>query len=252
MRLARRGDRRLAARRVGDVALEGDPARLRRDLRRSIHVHVQHRHPGPRRRQRASRLRPHAPSRRRSPAPRVLLRPYRIPLCRSRCHVGINRTSCIGRHRARRHCGPTFGQMPAMPRGPANLRDRAPSPPAPPGSTARIRFRGATSPLSQSASACKAEVLPELLGPTKTTGLPSSISTTSKRLKLQMVRSGGHRALYASGNRARQKNRGGASPPFTSTALYARPGPFRIRTTSSNRNWFGMNWSLSRSGAPDW
>ena len=33
-----------------------------------------------------------------------------------------------------------------------------------------------------------ADVLPELLGPMKTTGLPSSISTDSKRLKLRTVR----------------------------------------------------------------
>ena len=33
------------------------------------------------------------------------------------------------------------------------------------------------SPMSQRASACIAEVFPELFGPMKTTGLPSSIST---------------------------------------------------------------------------
>ena len=43
------------------------------------------------------------------------------------------------------------------------------------------------SPTSQRASACMAEVFPELLGPIKTTGLPSSISTSPKRLKLRMV-----------------------------------------------------------------
>ena len=32
-----------------------------------------------------------------------------------------------------------------------------------------------------------AEVFPELLGPMKTTGFPSSISTLPKRLKLRMV-----------------------------------------------------------------
>ena len=42
-------------------------------------------------------------------------------------------------------------------------------------------------PIFQSARACRAEVLPELLGPMKTTGLPSSISTRSKRLKLRRV-----------------------------------------------------------------
>ena len=42
-------------------------------------------------------------------------------------------------------------------------------------------------PMSHKASACMAEVLPELLGPMKTTGLPSSISTSPKRLKLRMV-----------------------------------------------------------------
>ena len=44
------------------------------------------------------------------------------------------------------------------------------------------------SPMSHNASACIAEVLPELLGPIKTTGLPSSISTEPKRLKLRIVR----------------------------------------------------------------
>ncbi len=43
------------------------------------------------------------------------------------------------------------------------------------------------SPTSQRASACMAEVFPELFGPMKTTGLPSSISTSPKRLKLRMV-----------------------------------------------------------------
>ena len=43
-------------------------------------------------------------------------------------------------------------------------------------------------PMSHNASACIAEVLPELFGPMKTTGLPSSTSTSSKRLKLRMVR----------------------------------------------------------------
>ena len=38
-------------------------------------------------------------------------------------------------------------------------------------------------PISHSARACRAVVLPELLGPTKTTVLPSSISTSSRRLK---------------------------------------------------------------------
>ena len=43
------------------------------------------------------------------------------------------------------------------------------------------------SPMSQSANACSTDVLPELLGPMKTTGLPSSTSTSPKRLKLRMV-----------------------------------------------------------------
>src|SRR5580698_7115503 len=38
-------------------------------------------------------------------------------------------------------------------------------------------------PISHNARACSAVVLPELLGPTKTTVLPSSISTSSRRLK---------------------------------------------------------------------
>ena len=42
-------------------------------------------------------------------------------------------------------------------------------------------------PTSQRASACMAEVFPELLGPMKTTGLPSSISTSPKRLKFRMT-----------------------------------------------------------------
>ena len=42
-------------------------------------------------------------------------------------------------------------------------------------------------PRSHSASACIADVLPELFGPTKTTGLPSSISTSLSRLKLRTV-----------------------------------------------------------------
>ena len=46
---------------------------------------------------------------------------------------------------------------------------------------------GRVRPMSQRASACRAEVFPELLGPTKTTGLPSSMSTSPKRLKLRMV-----------------------------------------------------------------
>src|SRR5271157_4697432 len=43
-------------------------------------------------------------------------------------------------------------------------------------------------PVSQSANACKTVVLPELLGPIRTTALPSSISTSAKRLKLRILR----------------------------------------------------------------
>ena len=43
------------------------------------------------------------------------------------------------------------------------------------------------SPMSQSASACMAEVLPELFGPMKTTGLPSSTTSSPKRLKFRTV-----------------------------------------------------------------
>ena len=43
------------------------------------------------------------------------------------------------------------------------------------------------SPTFHNASACMAEVLPELFGPMKTTGLPNSISTSPKHLKLLMV-----------------------------------------------------------------
>ena len=42
-------------------------------------------------------------------------------------------------------------------------------------------------PISQRANACMAEVFPELFGPMNATGLPSSISTSSKRLKFRMV-----------------------------------------------------------------
>lgn len=42
-------------------------------------------------------------------------------------------------------------------------------------------------PRSQSANACIADVLPELFGPTKTTGLPRAISTSLNRLKLRTV-----------------------------------------------------------------
>ena len=42
-------------------------------------------------------------------------------------------------------------------------------------------------PMSHSASACIAEVFPELFGPMKTTGSPSSISTSPKRLKFRTV-----------------------------------------------------------------
>ena len=40
---------------------------------------------------------------------------------------------------------------------------------------------------SHSISACRAEVLPASLGPTKRTGFPSSTSTSSKRLKFRMA-----------------------------------------------------------------
>ena len=43
------------------------------------------------------------------------------------------------------------------------------------------------SPASHKAKACRAEVFPELLGPTSTTGLPNSKLTSSKRLKFLMV-----------------------------------------------------------------
>ena len=43
------------------------------------------------------------------------------------------------------------------------------------------------SPMFQSDKACRAEVFPELFGPKKTTGLPSSISTLPKRLKFRIV-----------------------------------------------------------------
>jgi hypothetical protein len=43
------------------------------------------------------------------------------------------------------------------------------------------------SPISQKAKACSAVVLPELLGPIKTTGLPSSISTLPNLLKFRTV-----------------------------------------------------------------
>jgi hypothetical protein len=42
-------------------------------------------------------------------------------------------------------------------------------------------------PTSHSAIAWSAVVFPELLGPMKTTGLPSSISALVKRLKLRIV-----------------------------------------------------------------
>jgi len=42
-------------------------------------------------------------------------------------------------------------------------------------------------PTSHSAIAWSAVVFPELFGPMKTTGLPSSISADVKRLKLRMV-----------------------------------------------------------------
>ena len=42
-------------------------------------------------------------------------------------------------------------------------------------------------PTSQRASACMAEVFPELLGPMKTTALPRSIATSPKRLKFRMT-----------------------------------------------------------------
>ena len=42
-------------------------------------------------------------------------------------------------------------------------------------------------PISQRASACMAEVFPELFGPMNTTGFPNSTSTSSKRLKLRAV-----------------------------------------------------------------
>ena len=42
-------------------------------------------------------------------------------------------------------------------------------------------------PISHRASACKAVVLPELFGPMKTTGLPSSTSTSPKHLKLRQI-----------------------------------------------------------------
>ena len=41
--------------------------------------------------------------------------------------------------------------------------------------------------MSHKASACMAEVFPELLGPKNTTGFPSSTSISPKRLKLRMV-----------------------------------------------------------------
>ena len=43
-------------------------------------------------------------------------------------------------------------------------------------------------PIFQRARACIADVFPELLGPMKTTGFPSSMSTSPKRLKLRIVR----------------------------------------------------------------
>ena len=50
----------------------------------------------------------------------------------------------------------------------------------------RLAFQRAK-PTSHRANAWSAEVLPELLGPTKTTGLPSSTSSSEKRLKLRIV-----------------------------------------------------------------
>src|SRR3972149_7878630 len=43
-------------------------------------------------------------------------------------------------------------------------------------------------PISQRARACRAVVLPELLGPIRTTALPSSTSMSSQRLKLRILR----------------------------------------------------------------